>query len=149
MRKATCCLLVVLFGSWSSSLGQSAPKFSTPRIVATFERLRQTGEIPSTTIYTPKHWGTFRVSTVMVGIVGNGQQYSYWDSAIQFIDGAGKNPPTYYPFVTELNTNAQQTTYGEYIIRANAGKPITFSVKSFGVTEGSKYNVWVVVEQLM
>jgi hypothetical protein len=48
MRNLTCCLLVALFGSWSSSLGQSAPKFTSPRIVATFERLGQTAEIPPT-----------------------------------------------------------------------------------------------------
>ena len=60
MRRSTCCVLVELFGSWLSSFGQSAPKFTTPQIVATFQRLNQTGEIPPTTIYTPKNCGTFR-----------------------------------------------------------------------------------------
>ena len=71
MRNTTCCLLVVLFGSWSSSLGQNAPKFTTPQIVATFQRLNQTAEIPPTTLYTPPKWGTFRVSVVMVDTVAN------------------------------------------------------------------------------
>jgi hypothetical protein len=65
MRR-TCCLLVVLFGSWLSSFGQSSPQLTSPKIVATFERLNQTAEIPPTTIYTPKNWATFRVSIVMV-----------------------------------------------------------------------------------
>src|ERR1700680_3891972 len=73
MRRSTCCLLVVLFGSWSSSLGQSAPKLTYPKIVATFHRFGLTAELPPTTIYTPKNWGTFRISIVMVGTVANGQ----------------------------------------------------------------------------
>jgi len=60
MRRSTCCVLVELFGSWLRSFGQSTPKFTTPQIVATFQRLNQTGEIPPTTIYTPKNCGTFR-----------------------------------------------------------------------------------------
>src|SRR5580658_9248670 len=72
MRNATCCLLVMLFGSWSSSLGQNAPKLTTPQIVATFQRLNLTHDIHLTTIYTPTNWGTFRVSLLMTLNVENG-----------------------------------------------------------------------------
>src|SRR5580704_5037807 len=62
MRNAICCLLVVLFGLGLSSFGQSAPKFTSPRIVATFQRLNQTTGIPGTLLFTPQDWGTFRVT---------------------------------------------------------------------------------------
>src|SRR5579863_7213603 len=56
MRRSTCCLLVILFGSWLSSFGQSTPKLTSPKIVATFQRLGLTADLPPTTIYTPKNW---------------------------------------------------------------------------------------------
>jgi hypothetical protein len=150
MRNATCCLLVVLFGSWSSSLGQNAPKFTTPQIVATFERLGLTAELPPTTIYTPKDWGTFRISIVMVGTVANGQVNPYWEGGLQFTDGAGLNRPSFQTFAAELATDIRRTAAAEFPIRAKAGKPLKFSVTSHqGDTSGTKYNVWIVVEQLM
>jgi hypothetical protein len=145
MRRSTCCLLVVLFGSWLSSFGQSAPKLTSPKIVATFQRLGLTADLPPTTIYTPKNWGTFRVSIVMVGTVSN-QQYGQWTGQLQFTDGAGQNGPN--TFVVQLTTSILATGSGDFPIRAQAGKPLKFSVSSF-ITQGAKYNVWIVVEQLM
>jgi hypothetical protein len=144
MRNATFCLLVVLLGSWSSSLGQSAPNFRSPRIVATFERLGQTAEIPPTTIYTPKHWGTFRISVVMVLTASNGNSAASWDGLIRFKDAAGRSVPEARLFTGSLNTASQ-----EFPFREKAGLPIKFSVSADGDTSGSRYNVWVVVEQLM
>jgi hypothetical protein len=145
MRRSTCCLLVVLFGSWLSTLGQSAPKFTTPQIVATFQRLNQIGEISPTTIYTPKNWGTFRVSIVMVGTTGNGESAAFWSAKIDYTDGAGDTN-----FLEgDLLTSTPQTDGVQYPIRTKAGKPLKVSVTSVGNTSGSKYNVWVVVEQLM
>jgi hypothetical protein len=148
MRRATFFLLVFLCGLWSVSLGQNAPKFTTPQIVATFQRLGQTKEIKPVTIYTPPQWGTFRISIVMVLSVANGNNAT-WDGGIQFADGSGENGP-YAPFETTLITNLRpNTSIVEFPIRAKASRPIKFSVKSDGDTGGSKYNVWVVVEQLM
>ena len=145
MRNVTCCLLVVLFGSWSSSLGQSAPKFTSPKIVATFERLGQTNEIKPVTIYTPPQWGTFRISVVMVLTVKGGGEF--WYGYPQFVDAAGLNFGGEY--VVALSTSVPQTASAEFPIRAKARKPIRFTVQPAGDTSGSKYNVWVVVEQLM
>jgi hypothetical protein len=145
MRRSTCCLLVVLFGSWLSSFGQSAPKLTSPKIVATFQRLGLTADLPPTTIYTPKNWGTFRVSIVMVGTVAN-QRDGVWVGELQFTNGAGDEP--FANFLVRLETTRLQTDDGDFPIRAAAGKPIKFSVVGYRA-EGTKYNVWVVVEQLM
>jgi hypothetical protein len=146
MRRA-CFLLVVLFGSWSSSLGQSAPKFTSPRIVATFERLGVTAGIPPTTIYTPKNWGTFRISIVLVCTVANGDGNANWRGDVVFTDGAGNNSGSLWE--AAVPTQIRGTRVTEFPIRAKAGIPIKFSVTPFGQVGGSKYNVWVVVEQLM
>jgi hypothetical protein len=148
MRR-TLCLLVVLFGLLSTSLGQTAPKFTSPRIVATFHRLGQTAEIPPTTIYTPRNWGTFRVSIVMVGTMDNQNYQSYWLGGLQFTDAAGENLPGFGRWAAALTTLNRVTSEAEFPIRAKAGMPLKFSVTSNGDTSGTKYNVWVVVEQLM
>ena len=144
MRRATFLLLVFLSVSWASSLGQSAPKLTTPQIVATFQRLNQTKEIKPVTLYTPPQWGTFRVSIVMVLTVGNGNQNTEWDGWFRFVDGAGMSQ-----YVLALPGNTPQRTFAEFPIRVKPGTPLTFAVKPLNDPSGSKYNVWVVVEQLM
>jgi hypothetical protein len=146
MRRSTCCLLVILFGSWLSSFGQSVPRLTSPKIVATFERIGQTADIPPTTLYTPQKWGTYRITVVMVLTSGNGNG-NFWEGELVFVDGAGMNGSRGY--TTALPTGSPQTASGEFPIRARAGKPLTFSVTPNGDTSGTKYNVWVVVEQLM
>src|SRR5579885_1744483 len=148
MRNATLCLAVVLLGSWTSTFAQGKPKFTSPQIVATFQRFGLTANLPTTTIYTPKKWGTFRISVVMVGTVANGQINPYWEGSLAFTDGAGENGP-YSTRDAFLYTDIRRTGAVEFPIRAKAGKPLKFSVTSEGDTSGTKYNVWVVVEQLM
>jgi hypothetical protein len=145
MRRSTCCLLVVLFGSWLSGFGQSTPKFSSPKIVATFKRVGLVLPLSPTTVYTPKSWGMFRVSIVMVCVVPSPQD-GEWLGQLLFTDGAGQNPLN--TFVVPLDTTYVSTGVGEFPIRVQAGKPIQFSTTGF-TAGGSTYNVWVVVEQLM
>ena len=145
MRRSTCFLLVMLFGSWLSSFGQHAPRFTSPRIVATFERLGQTADIPPTTIYTPQDWGTFRVSFVMVLTVANESDNGSWGPVLQFDDGSGTN----YGAGELLPVTTRRTVGSQFPFRAKAGKPLKFSVLHANGTLDTKYNVWVVVEQLM
>jgi hypothetical protein len=49
----------------------------------------------------------------------------------------------------ELTTFARTMNSLDLPFRAKAGLPMTFSVVPSGFTSGSKYNVWIVVEQLM
>jgi hypothetical protein len=84
MRKSTCCVLVMLFGSWLSSLGQSAPKATFPRVVATFHQYGLTDALPPTTIYTPKNgarsasrlswWGSRLIESTPCGQ----ENFSFW-----------------------------------------------------------------------
>jgi hypothetical protein len=145
MRNATFCSLVVLVGSWSSSVGQSAPNVTFPRVVAKFARMAQTGEISPTIIYTPKNWGTFRISLIMVLTVGNGNQGSTWNGVTRFTNGGGKFAEPSLSLSTTIRTSGAVETP----LRAKAGVPITVEVTSSGDTQNSKYNIWVVVEQLM
>jgi hypothetical protein len=85
----------------------------------------------------------------MVGTVANGQDGAFWLGGLQFWDGAGENLPGFETFAAVLSTSVRFTAVTEFPIRAKAGKPLKFSVASNGDTSGSKYNVWVVVEQLM
>ena len=138
MRRA-CFLLVVVLLASCLSIGQSVPKLTSPQIVATFQRLRQTAEIPPTIIYTPQKWGTFRVSIVMVLTVANGMGSYRWDGIVRVKDAAGG-----MSFGVGLPLGGRNTQVAEFPIRAAAGKPLTFSVSPAGDTSGTMYNVFVV-----
>jgi len=84
----------------------------------------------------------------MVETVGNGNPNGEWEGGVSFVNAAGVNGG--WPFVAAIDTVAPHSGFGEFPIRAKARKPIKFSVTApRGQTDGSKYNVWVVVEQLM
>ena len=148
MRRTTLFLLVFLSVAGASSRGQQhRPRILTPQIVATFERLGRTSEIPPTTIYTPPQQGTFRISTVMVETESNGTDGAGWVGQLSFTNAAGLNSDV--RFQTAVSARERQTGVSEFPIRAKAGKPIRFSVSSVGNIQNTKYNVWIVVEQLM
>ena len=147
MSRSTCSLLMLVLVSWLSSFGQNAPKTTFPRVVATFHRYGQTADLSPTTIYTPKNSGTFRVSVVMVLTVGNGNGNAGWNGQLEFNDGGGHNSGLYWQVF--LVSQTPTTRSAEFPIRANPGAPIRFSASQAGDASGSKYNVWVVVEQLM
>jgi len=85
----------------------------------------------------------------MVGTVPNGVSNAYWFSDLHFTDGAGTDAPCDFICSATLYTDILRTGAAEFLIRAKRGQPIRFEVKSLRDTSGSKYNVWVVVEQLM
>jgi hypothetical protein len=146
MRRATFFLLVFLCGSWVSSFGQHRPTYA-PQVVATFQRLNQTTEIKPITLYTPPTWGMFRASVVMVLTEANGNQGPFWAGRFRFTDAIGSDP--FFP-ETALGVVEPNSVFAEAPFRAKAGTPIKFSVTSqSGDTSNTKYNVFVVLEQLM
>jgi hypothetical protein len=101
MRRSTCCLLVVVFGSWLSSFGQSASKtpskaapWSFPRVVARFKLLGQTRAITPTTVFVTKTWGTFRISTAMVRTRKGSDYSAAWFESFTWDDGGGMESST-------------------------------------------------------
>jgi hypothetical protein len=151
MRKAIRGLLLLILVSGVSSFGQSAAgplKNHYPRVVATFERFNQTAPISPVTIYTPMHWGTFRCSIVMVLTEANNNDgNAFWRGAILFDDGSGSNGPD-HPFGVSLYPGKRNTNAAEFPFRAKAGKPIRVEVKEINYPGGTKYNIFVVLEQL-
>jgi len=80
----------------------------------------------------------------MVGTVANNSNAGTWVSNVQLNDAAGAEN-----IGCNINTSQVQTYSVGVPARAKAGKPLVFSVEAQGDTNGAKYNVWVVVEQLM
>ena len=150
MRSATCCLLVVLFGSWSSSLGQKAPKFTTSRIVerSSDSDRRETSSPPQPTH--PRNEGPFDVllSWYLLRQTASRTPSGRQPSLVK--DKSGQHGPD-YPFGDSLYTQVRPNTLVyEFPFRAEAGQPMQVEVYSaFGNTAGSKYNVFFVAEQLM
>jgi hypothetical protein len=96
------------------------------------------------TIFTPTEFGVYRISLVFLVTVGNGQQANYWGPTVRWQDGAGKD-------LYGIPVSSEYPNPGQFSvpIRDLIGKPIRFGVSSDGNVSGSKYNVFVVVEQIM
>ncbi len=141
MRSALGMLMVVL-GLASVSYGQAAT--GLPRVVATFKRTNQAGPISMQTIFTPPDTGIYRITVVIVVTAGNGQQGSDWEPTFEWEDENGDEN-----YLIPIPT--QSTTEGSSSLSIHdlRGKPIKGGVVSSGDTSGSKYDVFVVVEQIM
>jgi hypothetical protein len=142
VRKPTLFFLLVLLGS-VASYGQAPAKHKPtfPQIVARFERLNQTGPISPTTIFTPTHCGTFQVSIVMVQTVAGGN--GIWFGTFNWTDGSGSDSTN-----LQLDTFQRQSANSVFAARVKAGTPFSFQITESN-TPGGKYNVWIVVQQLM
>lgn len=145
MRQAILCFLLLVLGS-RIGYGQEPTKSNAtfPRVVATFKLLNQTAPISQTTIYTPKKWGTFRISLIMVLTVKNGRN-AEWSGTVRFKNRGGDFAE---PSVGVTTTNPGMESASD-VVRAKGGAPITFEVIAIGDTSNTKYNVFVVLEKLM
>jgi hypothetical protein len=136
-------LLVILAGLSSVGFGQTAVPSGLPKVVATFQSLNQTGTIQIHTLFTPPEEGLYRVTVVMIVTVGNGQQDSDWQLTLSWTDENGREG--YILPVDTQSPTSQATTIPIHDLR---GIPIDGGVISTGQTSGSKYDVFVVIEQI-
>jgi|HubBroStandDraft_5_1064220.scaffolds.fasta_scaffold323477_1 hypothetical protein len=136
----TLLLLTILLGLTGASFGQTG----LPQTVATIQRFNQTGPLPMDTLWAPAFPGIYRVTIVMVVTVGNGQPNSDWLPTLEWEDERGEE--TYQFPVSPQNANSSSVSVS---IRDLPSGPIKGGVASSGDTSGSKYDVFVVVEEIM
>src|SRR5579872_5236385 len=149
MRRAVICVLLIeLLSVLAGVCQERAVKSATnaagfPHVVAKVSRWQQTEPIKSTTLFTPKGFGLYRVS--VVGVVTTPGGSGSWIVAVDWSDSGGQQ---------EITFSGQSNSVGDFVqstlpFRDLAGVPISFSVTSNGDTAGSKYNLFIVVEQIM
>src|SRR5579864_590406 len=141
--------LLLLFVLSLSMCAGSAAKDGIPHVVKRFNLYNQTGPIGPITLYTPKHSGMFRVNTVCVTTVGNGQS-GYFYAEIGFTGKTGQG------LALALNGDnnafsgeaAGDNGEGAVPVVDEGGQPLTFLIGGVGNWQGAKYNVYIVVEEL-
>jgi hypothetical protein len=149
MRRVTFFLLLMVLYSWVGSAGSelTVKGLQYPRIVARFHRFGQTSAIPPTPIYTPSRWGIFSVSTVMVLATSNGQDGG-WLGNLAYTNGSGAGNASAPPYILGMLQNPGGIAQGITVVVQEPNRPLTFSTSSQGNISGSKYNVFIVVEQI-
>jgi hypothetical protein len=136
---------MVILGSWTG-FGQAPTKPTFPHVVATFKRWNQTAPIPTKDLFTPKSFGVYRYSYVFVLTSTCGSDTAQWVGHIEVVDGGGSDGSGSFL----LNCNVLNVWEYTNPFRQVSGRPVRFSVTSQnGDTSGSKYNVFVVIEQIM
>jgi hypothetical protein len=145
--KGSIVLVAVVMSFSSMCLGQKA-SLLFPVIVAQKALVNQIGNIPSTTLLTPKKSGLFRISAYEVTFASGGPApfmvFTYSDDggpAYQYFQFFGQEPGcpvqgSYPPLTCNYST----------VIRAVAKVPVQYSVEVYG--DALPYDLFITVEQL-
>jgi hypothetical protein len=138
--------LLLLFVFCLSVCASGPAKDGIPHIVKRLNLYNQTGAIGPITLYTPKHSGMFRVSTVMLLTVANKAQ-GFFASSVGFTDklGAGILFGESSWLYTETKGGAIS---GTIPVLDEGGQPLTLSVVADQEWQGAQYNIYVVLEEL-
>lgn len=147
-------LLLLLAISNTKFAGASPPARHSPEIVASVELTGQTTAIPSTTLFTPKTDGLYRISAYMtLTAVGTGNP---WNLVLTWTDDAGVE--TNLSVISLFSDSVPPHAWGgvpavpptnpPFIVRANAGQPVSFSTTNINATNGT-YELFLTVERLM
>jgi hypothetical protein len=138
--------------------GNPAPIY--PRVVAQVVLKGQTAAIPTTTIFTPKSDGLYRISAYGVTTVPAPGNNGAWEVNFGWTDDAGaeqNNLSNESEFPPVLNIFAYATPPGgastlTFVAEDNAGMPLTYSVAPSQPpyqNPTSTYALFITVEQLM
>jgi len=145
MRRTAICwlamvLFAVVFGFCQVTTTKQTENPGFPRVVARIKLWGKTGPIKPITLFTPKHFGVYRVSGVLVVTTQTDNNlYGY----IKHVDGGGAQQISF----TAL-PNVGDYPVGPFVLRDLIGAPIQLLINSFG-TQAGKYNLFVVIEQIM
>jgi hypothetical protein len=158
-RNLSIVLLLVLLGVVvTRSNGLPPSESAAPSIVAKVVVENQTAAIPTTTVYTPRVGGLFRISTYMtVPVAVNSTNAGNWymnvgwtdEAGVEQIDGfmltfAGSTPPEAYGETTS------STAPGSVIlVQSASGQPITYSVSGDSNADNGTYSLFFTVERLI
>lgn len=144
-RNARFALTGLVLASCVCAWAQGGPL--SPLIVTRVALTGQTADIPTTTLFTPKADGLYRVSQYMVVTQTGGTRTDpVWIAAIAFNDDAGAEAVP----VLEIRSNGTGPKYAEIttVIRANAGLPVTHTVTGTEYGASGTYEYYVTVERI-
>jgi hypothetical protein len=155
MRKTVLCVILVLF---SATIASSNSHRSLPKVVSKVAIKGRSTAIPQTTLVTPASNALYRVSAYGVVTVPNGNT-AFWNLELNWTEEYGAencyNGTQQGVPCSLLTINSNWENYGEYrwaqqtwVVRANAGTPLSYSMVDVGGATGSKYDLFLTVEQL-
>jgi hypothetical protein len=140
--------LLLLFVFCLSVCAVGSAKDGTPHIVKRFNLYDQTGPIGPITLYTAKRSRMFRVNTVCVTTVGNGQS-GYLYAYLGFTDKAGQGLAIALNGYNAFSAGtAGDNGEGAVPVVDEGGQPLTLSIGGVGDWQGAQYNVYIVIEEL-
>jgi hypothetical protein len=143
-RTAICSLAMVLFavvlGFCQVTTTKQTENPGFPRVVASISLHGKTGDIKPITLFTPKHFGVYRISGVLVVTT---QLDNNLYGSILYRDGGGSK---YLSFAALPSVG--EYPVGPFVFRDLFRVPIQLFVNSYG-EQGGKYNLFVVIEQIM
>ena len=150
-------LLLAAFGLVAArSTGTPVATLTSPTIVATLALPHQIATIPTTTMFTPKTSGLYRISVYMTQVVSTSSTETLWRFNLNWTDSAGAETSLTDPALMSLNSTAippfawanTGLPGAVAVIEAVKGQPVTYSVTQDNFQAGGEYFLAFVVEQL-
>jgi hypothetical protein len=133
-------LFAAVLGFGQTTTTKQTENPGLPRVVAKRVLWHKTGGFNPITLFTPKHFGVYRVSGVLVVTVET-QNNMY--GHITYQDGGGAEQLSFSTI-----PNVGDYAVGPFVLRDRTGVPIQLEIDKGQYLEGS-YNLFVVVEQIM
>lgn len=141
MKRVVISLLLLLFASCTLSWAQSRSDF--PVVVKRVKLVGQSQEIPTTTIFTPKSTGLFRISLVGAETVA-GHSGGEWQITVNWTGIVSRDVIGF-----GLNTSATlESGAASPPVTLRAGKPVKLRVGAIGDVTGAVYDIFIVIERL-
>ena len=150
----TLCVAVLLLSTFAlAQTRQPATPFPSPLIVAKGKLVNQTAPIPTTTIFTPKETGLYRLTVYATVTKADPNSQSSWSYLPGWTDDAGE------AFGSNLLLQGGNTP-GSFLfegfwqlgaglpLEAKAGTAITYAMTQSGPPDNSAYSLYYTLERL-
>jgi hypothetical protein len=147
-------LAIIVFTSGNKPADASAVGLPSPVIVAKVALTGQTAEIPTTTLFTPKDAGVYRISAYL-SMTTRGNDGNYLNLNVGWTDDGGPEGPLQMLNVSDAQTTPSAYAFGPssnleqtLIVRAVAGAPVTYIVTADGQPISGAYELFLIAERL-
>jgi hypothetical protein len=140
MRKATMCLLLLLF--CAAAFGQNQPQW---KVVQSVILTHQSAAIPQTTIFTPEKAGVYRMTAFMSVTAKQRQSNTSWSFGFACGQGVGQSCSSYM----SVQDGQQAAAIPSYAFSPEVGISVTYNVQASDPPPvDTEYNLVVTIEQL-
>jgi hypothetical protein len=148
---ASILLATISFTSGSKPANASEGTLAVPTIVARVVLRGQTQQIPTSTLFTPKVTGVYRIEEYVTNTLPDPNNNNNWSLQINWTDEAGpesRGGVGWQASILGPGSDIGFSPGATAIIYAVAGSPVSYSTTLVGGGSGGTYSLYLTAEKL-